>query len=295
MTVGAILCLDLPQSNLLRWLLPPEDNFVASCRIFMKRNGDINSGGTMKSATKLGWALPVLALLLAALACHWSDVAPPAAPVIEPSPLPTFAIPTLTLVPTETPLPTPTSTPDVPIAWPKTEGINCRYGPGQEWEVVSTILPDTVFEIKGRTIDTAWWYVRDPTQVSESYCWVSYDVVNTAGNLNVVRIVEPPEASVTGVKVDTAVVTFNGCGSSNQVNLNGSITSNGPGTVTYHWELGGVAQYTTEDKTLNFDRSGTNNVGANMEVTDCGGYTAILRVTAPEEIFAEKDLTIQAP
>jgi hypothetical protein len=87
----------------------------------------------MNPRIKPGWILSLLVLILTALACNWTDLVPPAAPEIEPSPLPTFAIPTLTPIPTETQLPTPTSTPGAPIALPKTLGVNCRYGPGQGW------------------------------------------------------------------------------------------------------------------------------------------------------------------
>lgn len=244
---------------------------------------------------KPGWLLPLLVLILATVACNWSDVAPPPAPIIEPSPLPTFAISTLTPVPTETPLPTPTSTPDAPIAWPKTLGINCRYGPGLEWETVSTIPAETITEIKGRTIDTSWWYVRNPMKIDESFCWVAYDVVDTAGNLNIIRIVEPPVALVTDVTVDTAVVTFTACGSSNQVVLNGTIMANGPASVTYHWELSGATQETTDDKTLEVTRSGIQNLTTDLVLTDCGEYTATLRVAEPNAVFAQKTFNIQSP
>ena len=56
----------------------------------------------------------LLALVLATIACNWSDFVPPAAPVIEPSPLPTFAIPTVTSTPTEIPSPTPLPTNTIP-------------------------------------------------------------------------------------------------------------------------------------------------------------------------------------
>ena len=241
------------------------------------------------------WILPLLALTLATIACNWSDVAPPPAPVIEPSSLPTFAISTLTPVPTETPLPTPTSTPDAPIAWPKNQGVNCRYGPGQDWEVVSTILADTITEIKGRTIDTSWWYVRDPMKIDESFCWVAYDVVDTAGNLNIIPIVEPPVASVTDVTVDTVVVAFTACGSSNQVTFNGSITTNGPETVTYYWEVSGVSQETMPDATLKFTLSGTQHVTTALSLTECGEYIATLRITEPSAVSAQKTFNIQSP
>ena len=231
-------------------------------------------------------------LLLAVLACNWSDIVPPAAPVIEPSPLPTFAISTLTSVPTETALPTPTSTPDAPIAWPKNQGVHCRYGPGKEWEVVSSLLTRTVAEIEGRTIDTAWWYVQDPLHAGES-CWVAYDVVDTAGNLNIIPIVEPPLASVTDVTVDV-VVAFTACGNSNQVAFNGSITTTGPATVTYHWEIGGDKQEVTSDATIELKEAGTQKI-ADVFSADCGDYFIKLLVTSQNEFFAEKAFKIQAP
>lgn len=242
---------------------------------------------------KTRWILSLLTLILAALACNWSEVAPPAAPVIEPSPLPTFAIPTLTPTPTETPLPTLTSTPDAPMAWPKTLGVNCRYGPGKIWEAVSSLPSDTRTEIKGRTIDSTWWYVSDPLNL-DSFCWVAYDVVDTAGNLNIVPIVEPPTTSVTDLTVD-ALVTFLACGDSNPVSFNGTIKTNGPGTVTYRWEVSGNVQETLSEASLNFAQAGTQNVTSNAFSADCGEYTVTLRVTVPEETSIEKAFRIQTP
>ena len=234
-----------------------------------------------------------IALALAALACNWSDIMPPAAPVIEPSPLPTFAISTLTPIPTETALPTPTSTPEAPIAWPKDLGVNCRYGPGEEWEAVSNVLTDTITEIKGRTINTKWWYVSDPLHESD-FCWVAYDVMETAGNLNTVPIVNAPIATVTASTVD-ALVAFSACGGSNQVTLNGEITTNGPTTVTYHWEVSGDMKTATPDETIQFAKSGTKKLAENSFSADCGIYSAKLVVTNPNEISNEKAFKVQAP
>jgi len=239
------------------------------------------------------WLPSILVLILATLACTWTDIVPPAAPVIEPSPLPTFAISTLTPIPTETPLPTPTSTPDAPIAWPKDLGINCRYGPGQEWDAVNTIFPDTMIEIKGRTVNNAWWYVSDPQSLN-IFCWVAYDVVDTAGNLNIVPIVEPPVASVTAISVD-AVVDFTACGDTNQVTFNGSLKANGPTTVTYHWEVSGDTQTTTPDETFQFSESGTQKLVTDFFSADCGEYSVRLVITSPNETFSEKAFTITPP
>lgn len=237
--------------------------------------------------------LPLFALILATLACAWTDIMPPSAPVIEPSPLPTFAISTLTPVPTEAPLPTPTSTPDAPVAWPKDLGVNCRYGPGKEWEAVSFLSPETMAEIKGRTVNTKWWYISDPINPGE-HCWVSYDVVNTAGNLNIIPIVEPPTASVTSDTVD-AMVTFIACGDKNPVAFSSTIKSNGPTSATYHWELSGDAQASTPHETIQFVEAGTQKVTGDFLSADCGNYFITLLISNPNEISAEKLFRIQAP
>jgi hypothetical protein len=181
----------------------------------------------------------------------------------------------------------------VPIAWPKDLGVNCRYGPGEEWEAVSSLLPETMTEIKGRTINTKWWYVSDPINFGE-FCWVAYDVVETAGNLNVVPIVEPPMASVTEVTADV-LVTFTACGNSNLVTFNGLITTNGPLTITYYWNVRGDQQETWPEETLEFTESGTQKIKADVFSADCGNYAVILRVTSPDEMSVEKAFVIQAP
>jgi len=237
--------------------------------------------------------LSVLVLVLAALACSWSDIVAPAAPEIEPSPLATFAIPTRTPQPTETPLPTLTPTPDVPIAWPKDLGVNCRYGPGKEWEAVSSLPEGTTAKIKGRTVDTAWWYIQDPLHTGD-FCWVAYDVVDTAGNLNTVPLAEPPTASVTKVTVD-AVVAFTACGSSNDVTFKGTITTNGPATVTYRWEVSGDKREIMPEETIEFTEAGMQKPNSDVFSADCGNYSVSLRVTDPTETSAEKMFKIQAP
>jgi hypothetical protein len=161
--------------------------------------------------------------------------------------------------------------------------------------VVSTIPTGTIAEIKGRTVNTAWWYVSNPMKFDESFCWVAYDVVETAGNLNTVRIVDPPAASVIVVTVDAVVVTFTACGGSNQVTLNGTITANGPGTVGYRWEVNGVGQETTADETLHFSHSGAQAVTGAVFLSECGEYAATLRVTEPNDILAQKTFGVQAP
>jgi hypothetical protein len=152
---------------------------------------------------------------------------------------------------------------------------------------------DTRTEIKGRTVDTSWWYVSDPLNL-DGFCWVAYDVVDTAGNLNIVPLADRPTASVTHVTVET-LVTFTACGEPNPVTFNGTIKTNGPTVVKYHWEVSGDAQETLPDTSLNFAQAGTQQVSTDTFTADCGAYTVSLVVTAPDETSAVREFSVQAP
>ncbi len=236
---------------------------------------------------------PFLALLLTGWACSLTDYLPEPAPIIEPSPLPTFAVPTETPVPTETSLPTVTATPEQPIAWPKELGVHCRYGPGKEWEAVSAVPAGTTVEIVGRVSETTWWYVEDPLHEG-GFCWVAFEVMDTAGNMTVIPIVEPPAAQVTRVEVK-ANVAFAACGGPNPITFDAWITTNGPATVTYHWEMGGDKQNVTADETFTFAEAGTKKLTADAFDADCGNYFVILSVTGPNKMTARQDFSVKAP
>jgi hypothetical protein len=241
--------------------------------------------------TKLTLAGLILAMSI--LACNWPEFLPPAAPEIQPTIIPTFVVPSDTPVPSATPPPTASPTPGVPIAWPKDLAVNCRSGPGMEWAVVSALPEDTSAEIHGRTSETTWWYVQDPLNPG-SFCWVATGVTNTAGNLNTIPILEAPQALVTGVTVKAAVA-FTACGGPNPITFSGSITTNGPTTVTYHWEVGGDKQNTTPDETIQFLEAGTQKVTAGAYSADCGEYFVVLVVTAPNEESAQSNFSVEAP
>lgn len=236
---------------------------------------------------------PFLALLLTGWACSLTDYLPEPAPIIEPSPLPTFAVPTETPLPTETSQPTVTPTPEKPIAWPKELGAHCRYGPGKEWEAVSAVPAGTTVEIVGRVSETTWWYVKDPLHEG-SFCWVAFEVMDTAGNMTVIPIIEPPAAQVTRVAVE-ASVAFAACGGPNPVTFSGKITANGPTTVTYHWEVGGDKQNVTADEALTFTEAGTKKLTADAFDADCGNYFVLLSVTGPNEMTARQNFSVKAP
>lgn len=99
-----------------------------------------------------------------------------ATPPLEPTQL----SPTLT--------PTSTSTPSVPTLI-LIQNANCRLGPSQLHEVLTSMLAGDQLPIVGRNEDGTWWLVRLPTG---EQCWISAVTGNASGNVNLVPIAEAP-------------------------------------------------------------------------------------------------------
>ncbi|HLO14792.1 MAG TPA: hypothetical protein VK206_08185 [Anaerolineales bacterium] len=249
----------------------------------------------MKSRTLLA----TLALVLAMLACNLPSNAPvtetPTVAIFTPSPtLALFNTPTL--LPSNTPPATATSTPTVPIAFPKDVAVNCRLGPGVGWIVLSGLNVGTSSQIAGKSGDGGWWYIVDPFN-SARKCWVATTVTNTAGNLTGIPIVEAPKAEVTKVTVtvDPTTITVAGCtGPILPIKIAGTIETNGPTTVTWHFETqqgGALATQTTE-----LDAFGSTDVSVSYTPTVAAGtYWVRLIVTDPNDIQAEAKYTITCP
>jgi len=243
--------------------------------------------------------LASLVLVLAILACNLPSGAPTPTAAATAAPLSSAtstqpaatAIPSDTPLPTNTPLPTATSTPTIPIVWASSVAVNCRYGPGTAWASVSALQLNVTAEIAGRNASNDWWYIKDPLNPG-SFCWVAMSVTNAAGNLAPIPVVSPPTALVTGVTVD-ANVSYSACGGPNPIQFSGTITTNGPTTVTYQWEITGDKQNTTSPETLKFDVAGTKDVpDPGAYSADCGKYTITLHVTDPNDKSAKKNFKV---
>ncbi len=245
---------------------------------------------------------PVLMIVLSMLACNLpSNIPATETPTLQPSASPTIAPPTDTPAPTQTPLPTNTapptltSTPTVPVAFPRDVNVNCRLGPSTAWVPISALIVGQSSQITGKTGDGAWWNIVDP-QNSSRRCWVSASVVNTAGNIASIPIAEAPQASVTRVTVDVDPKTINvgGCfGPILPSEITGTIETNGPTTVRWHFEtqLGGnLGNHDTD-----FDAFGTKEFNAEYTppLTE-GTYWIRLIVTSPNNMQAGVTSIIRA-
>jgi hypothetical protein len=100
-----------------------------------------------------------------------------------------------------------------------------------------------------------------------------------------------PTPTVTGTTTGSGLVTgasvllsfpneFH-CGGPNVIDVAGTITTNGPATVVFHWEMRGDATNTTANETIVFASAGTQTIHEGAYKVDCGNYTARLVITSP--------------
>lgn len=222
----------------------------------------------------------------------------PASPTLENTAVPPTEtpLPTMTPLPTDTPLPTPTGTPTVPIAWARDVNVNCRFGPGTEWQAIGALITGQTATISGKNAYGTWWYVTVPNSPGTP-CWVAASVTDTAGNLANLPVVAPPESSVISVTIEKPDnVSIAGCmGPANLMNLKGSIEMNGPGEVKWHFETqqgGTLATYATDFATAGAQAVADNNFTPTVAV---GTYWVKLIVTSPNNKQAEASYKIECP
>jgi hypothetical protein len=186
----------------------------------------------------------------------------------------------------------------VPVAFPKEVAVNCRLGPNVAWIVLSGLNVGTSAQIVGKTADNGWWYIVDPFNSSRN-CWVASSVTNTAGNMANIPVVTAPQAIVTNVTVgvDPSTISTTGClGPIPTIEIAGTIETNGPASVTWHFETQQGGAMPTQ--TTNFDAFGTKDFSVDYihpAPITAGTYWVRLVVTSPNTIQAEARYTISCP
>ncbi len=247
------------------------------------------------------YRVPALLLLAALLlACNFPLFAPRPTPTVPGATSAATDTPSVPVLASFTPVPvTPTAsivpTPSVPVVTPNSANVNCRQGPDVAYESIAVLSSGSSTQVTGRSDDSAWWYVRNPSNQS-SFCWIYSGVVTLSGPTGNIPVVAAPFDIVTAVTVDVALPSTIACGGPNPVNFSGTITTNGALTVKYQWEITGDQTNTTSPETLDFTDAGTKdaaNPGAYN--VDCGKYTVTLHVLTPNDISAKKSFKIAAP
>jgi len=233
--------------------------------------------------------IAIIAMIIGLSSCNMPALRTTQTPASAPTPLPdtpTSGIPTPTPVAIETlvdialPTLTPTSTPNVFLASPKDQPVNCRFGPATSYAVIGALILGRQAEIIGRNPDSTWWYVRNPSDPSTS-CWLSADFVETVGNVESLPVVNPPEIMVTGiqVRIDPPVINV-ACNAFPQtVIISAQITANGPSTVVWHWASSNGDL--SPDKNLLFEVGDTKTVQDYYQVNKVSDYVVQVQTTLP--------------
>jgi uncharacterized protein YraI len=247
---------------------------------------------------------PVLVLILVMLACNLpvASGGQPATVTVAPvevaseTPiLPTSVPPTATFTPfpTEIPTITLTPTPPNPVVTPLKDPVNCRFGPGTEWAPIGALLAGETAPIQGKTAGGEWWYILTSNGAN---CWVAASVTGASGNLAIVNSLAPPQALVTNVtlNVKPSTVSVPGCTfPASPVELKGTISTNGPTQVTWHWETsqGDVSA----DSYLNFKGFGQKDVEDTYKVGSQGEFWIRLVVTSPNTKTVQAKYKVVCP
>jgi len=190
-------------------------------------------------------------------------------------------------------MPSATPTSSAPMVTPASADVNCRYGPGVVYLTTGSLRVGEMVAINATIADHSWWRITDPRNPGVS-CWVNASVTTATGDLALVPMVDPPGGLVVGVSVDPINDVTAACDGPTAFNPRGAITTNGPATVTYRWEISKDGSYFhgTANATLIFTEAGTQTLNPGADHGGCGNYVVKLIVAGPNAVSAEEPFTI---
>jgi SH3-like domain-containing protein len=185
--------------------------------------------------------------------------------------------------PTNTPVPRPV------YATGRSLPVNCRFGPGTIYAVVSRLDAGQSTRIRGKDYTGSWMYISDPLNPG-GYCWVSTAPVDIEGDALALPQVDPPYVTVNklDVWVESQRITV-ACDNFPQYALFiAEVTVNGPTLVQWRWEYStGEA---TEPQVMLFEQAETRTLQGSFVVNSPNDYWARMHINAPNEIVEQTNL-----
>ena len=248
----------------------------------------------------------IVVLLFATLACSRLTVsaegentpaagtaapAATAAPAVTQAPAAATEAPIVTPeAPTATPTITLTPTPSAPMVTPIKDPVNCRFSYTANYESIGPGLAvGASAPILGKSPDAAWWEIQNPAGTEK--CWVAASVTTATGDLSSVPVVMGPSAFVTNVTMLVKPPSINlgiGCpGPAPLFSLKGTIWTNGPVTVKWHFETQKGGALSTHSTT--FTKYGPMDVSDSYSPASLskGTYWVKLVITSPITMTAQ--------
>jgi len=208
-----------------------------------------------------------------------------------------FLAPVMDFIPSDTPTATPSPTSATPMVTPQADAANCRFGPSTGFSSVGGLAVGSIVPIHATIADMSWWQIESP-QDPGTFCWVSAAVTNTSGELALVPIVPMPTGLVIAVAVTTPPVIHGYCGGPNATNFNVTITTNGPVTVQWHFEIfkdDGTWLNSTTDQPMIFAASGSQVFASDAYKRDCGSYVVKAITTSPNAMTGQASWMVVQP
>lgn len=115
---------------------------------------------------------------------------------VELEPTTVTPIPQITISPSIEPTITPTNTetPTITLGPPMAtanQTANCRYGPGEFYDLISHLGLNQSSLIVGRNQTSSWWVIERVDGIFGT-CWIWDGIVTISGDISNVPVVEPP-------------------------------------------------------------------------------------------------------
>lgn len=174
-------------------------------------------------------------------------------------------------------------------------GLQVRYWTWTERNEGSTYFVNKdLSALAGRRVRFILMLLATGTAANDRAVWSQPRIVRTGSIPPTPTATTIPQATVTGANATVNIPQFVNCAGTLNVGLTSSITTNGPATVKYHWEISGTTNHTTAESTLTFSSAGTQSATVQHSL-NCGSYTARLVVTSPNAVTAQTDFTLSIP
>ena len=192
------------------------------------------------------------------------------------------ANPTATTPPPPTQPPTSTPQPAKVFASANDQLVNCRFGPGTIYEVISALDANQSSRADGRDYTNGWLHIHDPLNPG-GYCWVSQSAVEVEGEAAALPVHDPPLVTVNklAVRVEPQRVTVTCENFPQFVLFIAEVTTNGPSIVNWRWEIS--TGEVSEPATLIFEEADTKVLQLGYVIHSPNDYWVRLHVNAPNE------------
>jgi hypothetical protein len=189
----------------------------------------------------------------------------------------------------ESPAATGTPRPVSVFATARSLPVNCRFGPGLIYKVISMLDAGQSSRADGRDFTNGWLYLHDPLNPG-GFCWASDSAIDIEGEASLLPVVNPPFVTVDKivVSVEPQRITVTCDNFPQFALLIAEVTTNGPSVVNWRWELS--TGEVTDPQILTFEQAETKVLQKSFVIYSPNDYWVRLHVNAPNDASDQANL-----